>query len=289
MRQVGMVDVSSAREDHLLGLFWTWQNAWLRVVAREPFEREREARRGNDACGRFCSPALLLAMLALGAHYDSDSEENAKGEEAGEAFASRAKIMLLHEGEAPSPTTVQALALLSVREMALDREGPSGMYCGMAVRMALSLGLHLDCGRCVAEGLLSAEQAEVRCVAWWGCYLLDKQLNIGLGRPSGVLDCLVTVKWPDEACEEERGAWGGEREDDMVARGVSCSIYACRMLLEVVEILDNIYSPNKPDKPGMATDAYLRLTSFYNALPAPLRVPRAATTRALPHVYQLQY
>lgn len=93
---------------------------------------------------------------------------------AGDAFAAQAQVMLLHECEAPTPTTVQALALTCLRQMSLDKEALGWMYCGMCVRMAMNLGMHLDCSLCVSEGLLSVEEAEVRNVTWWGCYVLDK-------------------------------------------------------------------------------------------------------------------
>lgn len=45
---------------------------------------------------------------------------------------------------------------------------------GNATRMAHNLGLHLDCSKWTATGLVSEEEAEVRKVTWWGCYVVDK-------------------------------------------------------------------------------------------------------------------
>ncbi|GME26355.1 putative glutamate carboxypeptidase protein [Neofusicoccum parvum] len=295
-QQIGLAPVSDELEAHLLGLFWTWQNAWQRVVARAPFLRDRAARSGAP-CGRFYSPALLASMLALASRYSDRPEVRADpldARTAGDTFAAQAKIMLLYECETPTTTTVQAIALLSLRETALDKEGLGWMYCGMAVRMALNLGLHLDCSRCVDEGLLTAEQVEVRSVTWWGCYVLDKLFNIGLGRPSMILDCLMTVEMPSTCCEEEQQPWTSSSADPTdasapVSHCVSNAIHTCKLLISVVEILDNIYSPGKPDKTSMVSDAHLRLTSFYNALPAVLRISKSYKDRALPHVYQLQW
>lgn len=40
--------------------------------------------------------------------------------------------------------------------------------------MALNLGFNLDSSAYVNAGLISQEEAEVRNIAWWGCYTLDK-------------------------------------------------------------------------------------------------------------------
>lgn len=45
---------------------------------------------------------------------------------------------------------------------------------GNAVRMALNLGLNIDCSQWVASGLIGEDEAEVRKVTWWGCFTLDK-------------------------------------------------------------------------------------------------------------------
>lgn len=43
--------------------------------------------------------------------------------------------------------------------------------------MAVNLGLNCDCSRWVAAGLISDEEEEVRKIAWWGCYSLDKLVD----------------------------------------------------------------------------------------------------------------
>lgn len=45
---------------------------------------------------------------------------------------------------------------------------------GNATRMAYNLGLHMDCTAWVSSGLISEDEAEVRKVTWWGCFVVDK-------------------------------------------------------------------------------------------------------------------
>lgn len=40
--------------------------------------------------------------------------------------------------------------------------------------MAYTLGLHIDPRQWIEFGRLSAEDAEIRSIAWWGCYMIEK-------------------------------------------------------------------------------------------------------------------
>lgn len=45
---------------------------------------------------------------------------------------------------------------------------------GMAIRIAYNLGLNHDCTAWVQQGKITEDEAEVRKITWWGCFLLDK-------------------------------------------------------------------------------------------------------------------
>lgn len=45
---------------------------------------------------------------------------------------------------------------------------------GMAIRIAYNLGLNHDCTNWVDQGKMTEEEAEIRKITWWGCFLLDK-------------------------------------------------------------------------------------------------------------------
>ncbi len=175
-RQVGLVDVTPDLQDHLLDLFWRWQNTWQFIISEPLFKRDLNKNSGSFSA-KFYSPLLLSAIFALASRYSDRPEVRTNPDHpvtAGDKFAAQAKVMLQYECEAPTTLTVQATALLALRETALDKEALGWMYCGMASRMALNLGLHLDCSLCIEHGLLTKEEVESRKMAWWGCYVLDK-------------------------------------------------------------------------------------------------------------------
>ncbi|KAK7215928.1 hypothetical protein V2G26_003931 [Clonostachys chloroleuca] len=296
------LDLGSELQTHLLDLFWRWQNQWQYFVSRKLFTSSQASSGGADF-GPFHSPLLLTAINALASRY-SDRLEVRKDvgdpNTAGDHFVEQVKIMLQYECEAPTTRTVQAVLLLSLCETARDKEALGFMYCGMATRMALNLGLHVDCSKCVPAGLLTPEEVEDRRVTWWGIYMLDKLFNIGLGRPSMIQERDITAKMPSLDSEDELALWdtGIGGVNGIRGRCLSVALHTRRMLSEVTGVLDAIYSPNNvldaASKEELALNAQIRLLSFYSSLPSYLRLPKSPNiveAPVLPHVYQmhLQY
>ncbi|KAG9953639.1 hypothetical protein KCU85_g1154, partial [Aureobasidium melanogenum] len=167
-----LITVPNELEEHLLDLYWRWQNPWNYIVDKSAFLKSRQ---GLDD-GHYCSPLLLSAIFAISARYSDRPELRTIAHDpstSGNAFCEQAKILLLYESEAPSVTTVQAAAILALRIMSDGKEALGWLYCGNAIRMAHNLGLHMDCSAWVAAGLISEEEAEVRKVTWWGCFVVD--------------------------------------------------------------------------------------------------------------------
>jgi len=96
---------------------------------------------------------------------------------AGDHFFKEAKrlIMANDEYEKPKMTTVQALALMSVREAGCGREAKGWVYSGMSFRMACDLGLNLDSGVLSnASGSIDEAEEDARRITFWGCFQFDK-------------------------------------------------------------------------------------------------------------------
>ncbi|KAH7007004.1 hypothetical protein EDB80DRAFT_751735 [Ilyonectria destructans] len=154
------ITLSDELQNHLLDLYWRWQNPWQYLVVKEAFLRDLYV----DDAGRFSSPLLLSAILALAARYSDRLElrtDPADANTAGDALAEQAKLLLLYESESPRITTVQAAAILSLRETAKDKEALGWAYCGMVSRMGFNLGLHLDRSRWVKAEMSSGGDAKL--------------------------------------------------------------------------------------------------------------------------------
>jgi hypothetical protein len=59
-----------------------------------------------------------------------------------EAFANRAKSLVIPHLALPNIDIVFALLLIAYHEFGEDRDSGLWMWCGLAIRMAVDLGLH---------------------------------------------------------------------------------------------------------------------------------------------------
>lgn len=175
--------------NHLINMYFAWHYPYFTTLSKGLFFAQfvhgvRGAPPGTAAAAGpgYCTPLLVNAMLALGCHFSSAPGSRSCHDDpstAGDHFFKEAKRLILENDEHENPrlTTVQALALMSVREAGCGREAKGWVYSGMSFRMAMDLGLHLDPGS-LTEGIggtgISDEEVDARRVTFWGCYLFDK-------------------------------------------------------------------------------------------------------------------
>jgi hypothetical protein len=108
-------------KDHLIDLYFTWEQPWYPVVNEHLF---RHSERAN---GRYCSPLLLNSIMAVGSRYSDGPEvltdPNDKNT-AGRVFLERAEVLLHDQIKRPDITTIQALAILSIAYIVSIHERP---------------------------------------------------------------------------------------------------------------------------------------------------------------------
>jgi hypothetical protein len=160
---------------HLLNMYFCWHYAFFTTLSKELFYRD--FLRGTPS--QNCSALLVNVMLSLGCHFTSwpgarkDPEISAT---TGDHFFKEAR-RLMHEGDDLTNAklcTVQALALMSVREAGCGREGRGWLYSGMSFRMACDLGLQVDAPAIGESSSLKDEDIDARKITFWGCFLFDK-------------------------------------------------------------------------------------------------------------------
>ncbi|KAF9874800.1 nitrogen assimilation transcription factor nira [Colletotrichum karsti] len=175
---------------HVLNMYFNWHYTYFTTLSKTLFYRDfLKGRHGvQQANTVYCSPLLVNAMLALGSHftsvpgaYGTPGDNRTKGDH----FFAEAKRLIVEndEYERPKLTTVQALALMSVREAGCGREAKGWVYSGMAFRMAQDLGLNFDDGGMSTDKQNLGEHAvDARRMTFWGCFLFDKAWSNYLGR-----------------------------------------------------------------------------------------------------------
>jgi hypothetical protein len=162
---------------HLMTMYFTWHYAHFTTLSKNLFYRDYVRGRSSQ----YCSSLLVNAMLALGCHFSSWKGAREKPDDsatAGDHFFKEAKRLILEydEHEKAKLCTVQALALMSVREAGCGREGKGWVYSGMSFRMAYDLGLNVDVPM-LGANKLTAEEIDARRVTFWGCFLFDKSVK----------------------------------------------------------------------------------------------------------------
>lgn len=163
---------------HLTNMYFTWHYTFFTTLSKTLFWRDfnhgkpsRDSRHKTE----YCTPLLVNAILALGCHFTSWPAARANPNDsatAGDHFFREAKRLILvnDEHENPRLTTVQALALMSVREAGCGREARGWVYSGMSFRMAYDLGLNIGGGTEAVED----SELDARRITLWGCFLFDK-------------------------------------------------------------------------------------------------------------------
>lgn len=119
---------------------------------------------------------LLNTILALGAWCIGDDTSDLDITFYQEA---RSQLQQMSVFEAGNLTLVQALLLLSNYAQKRDKPNTGWNFLGLAVRMAMSLGLHKE----FREWKISLLQREIRRRLWWGVYLFDSGAAKTFGRP----------------------------------------------------------------------------------------------------------
>ncbi|SPQ23579.1 855aaf97-c8d4-4039-9beb-82a4d6245f35 [Thermothielavioides terrestris] len=198
---------------HLINMYFTWHYPYFATLSKSLFYRDflKGKPRTQPRSTVYCSPLLVNAMLALGCHFTSVAGAFAvpgDSKTKGDHFFAEAKRLIVENDEYARPrlTTVQALALMSVREAGCGREANGWVYSGMSFRMAQDIGLNLNLGAAQKDqGALDEQEVDARRITFWGCFLFDKCWSNYLGRlpqlPKNTYNVPKYDVFPDEDAE----------------------------------------------------------------------------------------
>ncbi|KAL9596782.1 MAG: hypothetical protein Q9219_005572 [cf. Caloplaca sp. 3 TL-2023] len=255
---------------HLMNMYFTWHYTYFTTLSKSLFYRDfllGKPPPGTKRRNEYCTPLLVNAMLTLGCHFTSWPTARSNPSDpttAGDHFFREAKRLILEndEHESPKLATVQALALMSVREAGCGREAKGWVYSGMSFRMAYDLGCNVD------SGLLNLDELETdaRRMSIWGCYLFDKCWSNYLGRQPQVPLSSITVPKFDVFPMEDSETWspytdagiGQSHSQPAKTRAVALQISA---LCEIsADLLTYFYHPTNLEK-SMGKQAELKKLS----------------------------
>ncbi|KAA8904874.1 fungal-specific transcription factor domain-containing protein, partial [Sphaerosporella brunnea] len=248
------------------------------------FYREFFLRDLHSGGGPYYSDLLMYAICSMAALVSKDPAERQRSE----LFARRAQELLYDSGmDSPDITVLQALLLMSQREIGQGHGSKGWLFAGMAFRLAHDMGLHLDPRNWDSSEESSIER-EIRRRCYWGAFVADKWISLYFGRPPALSpresdvretkriqypECwLATSSILEPALIKDlfSGKKTPQDEDGAALVGtLLCSIdltkIVHKMLTNVFEIRDQ-----KPDEASLGatvTEIHLELTSWLSNLP----------------------
>lgn len=249
---------------HLVNMYFTWHYTFFTTLSKQLFFRDFMLGRPPPHAPRktqYCTPLLLNAILALGCHFTSHAGARENPEDSattGDHFFREAKRLIMEndEHEKPNLTTIQALALMSVREAGCGREGRGWVYSGMSFRMACDMGLNLDASHLTNGHHVSGDENEedVRRVTFWGCYLFDKCWSNYLGRLPQLPSSMVTTPKFDVFPDEDSAQWspytdsGFTQAHPQPSRTRAVALQIAKLCEISNDLMEYFYNPMDMDK-----------------------------------------
>lgn len=286
---------------HRLSLHWNRPHHSFLVTYRPAFMRDM-------ACGGPYFSKLLLNAIYFGASKFSLRLEVRKDPNdvrtAGWRFRERVRELLGSSLHSSSITTIQALLQMTNSLVALgDERSAAWLYSGLAFRMIVDLGIHVDLSK---TGRLSDEDLEIRRRVFWGAFVIDKMQSLYHGRPVGLkdTDVLVPIKFLDT--QKELEDWQPFAYLTLTpeyagspAYSVSTFSALCRLSLVMSDILSSIYTERcvdqtSADLASMLDRLQMKLDDWKAALPSHICLnstwtgPAGAAAFPPPHVFSLQ-
>ncbi|KAF7562266.1 hypothetical protein G7046_g1860 [Stylonectria norvegica] len=272
----------------LIDLFCDWQASHLQIFHRKLFLQEKKLFDNDRPRGRyeFFSPSLLYAIMALASMVSLDRgtryQSAIPGQPPGSIYFDKAKALFQLEMENPSITTVQTALLLGSHYGASGHQSPGWTYSGIALRMAVDLGLHISCDAAVVHKQLSPQVARLRKIVFWGCYVQDKLWSAYCGRPSFIMDWDITVSRP----EKPSGLGGHGSEKEAIQNTVHWNIVL--LSVQISKILGELYSQKHSGNQRRLGDAaaaiHSDLLKWHDQLPDTLKWPNESGSPSSPHV-----
>ncbi|KAF5013071.1 hypothetical protein FDECE_898 [Fusarium decemcellulare] len=201
------VYLGPVQEEYFLNLFWqTYHTSLFAILNEAAFKKDYQALYVDVPAGQpRRSSALVDIVVAMcmqygtstlpSGHQGSIVEDN-DATIAGRWHYRRAKALLACEMESPTISTLQCQLLCVIYVCGGSFHNMADSICGLAVRTAYMLGLHLD----PSPGMPEPER-QVRRRLWWAVYVLDTKVGMKLGRPFLIHDSQVMPDLPSDTLD----------------------------------------------------------------------------------------
>ncbi|KAK4936883.1 Transcriptional activator [Elasticomyces elasticus] len=142
----------------------------------------------REECLAYCQ---ILLIFAYGQMYSVNQWSGNDGPP-GFQYFKHALWLLPDIHQEGSILFVEVLSLIAPYMQNLNRKDAAFLYIGLAIRMAISLGLHQE----VDDPLMDIAEREHRRRVWWSVYSMDRIISVKSGNPISIHDEDIDVAWP---------------------------------------------------------------------------------------------
>ncbi|KEQ57679.1 uncharacterized protein M437DRAFT_79547 [Aureobasidium melanogenum CBS 110374] len=273
--------------DHLLNLYFCWSHPFFCFFSKSHFLRDMA--RGST---KYCSALLVNAVCSVACQY---SDRPAACERAGDYFFGEAQ-RLAENISALELTSVQAMAVMAVREGSAGRDHISFRLIGRAVRLAMEMGLHLADTTAGKPDLCSSEM-DIRKLTFWGVFNCEMICCLALGRVSSIHKNAVEI----DKRRSRSSAMNSEKLDALfwqpyedvnlpvspsAVQPMKCLLFhnIQSKLSEMINDINlNLHAPRERFTPRRLASAYHQYQMWYSELPKMFQLQNTA----MPHVIVL--
>jgi hypothetical protein len=198
-------DLSPTEEEYFIGLFWQSYHVSLFAIIDEAEFRKHyqtlwvassKVRKPSALVDIVLAMCMQYAISSLPASKQGNLAENNDATIAGRKHYRRCQRLVTYELESPTISTLQCHLLCAIYLCGGSFHNMVDSSCGLAVRTAYMLGLHLEPPKTMPQ-----QEQEHRRRLWWAVYLLDSKSNMKLGRPFLVQDSHSMARLPSDSLE----------------------------------------------------------------------------------------
>ncbi|ORZ28794.1 fungal-specific transcription factor domain-domain-containing protein [Lobosporangium transversale] len=199
--ETGIILPSPDVMDHLLSIHFRFVHPVLPILHQRSLYEQIHQR-------EYSPPHLLFAILGLSSRFSDNpifrTPQPGTDRPPCTVFYERAKQLIKEEYDHSQIRTVQALLLMSIQQMGFCESQRAWLYVGMAIRMAQDLGLNKDLPE--QDQVRDRLSAELRKRTWWSCYVVERLICAGLGRPLTITqqDCETGYPQSDNTSHHEK-------------------------------------------------------------------------------------
>ncbi len=197
--------LTPTQEEYFLGLFWQSYYASCPILDELEFkehyrslwatsDEKRKPSALVDIVIAVCMQYGMARLPDVGRGLSAASRamvSNTDATIAGRWHYRRCQTLLSTDLESPTISTLQCHILCSIYLCCGSFQNMADNACGLAVRTAYMLGLHLEPPRSMPR-----REKEMRKRLWWTLYFLETKMSMKLGRPFLLHDSSTTCSLP---------------------------------------------------------------------------------------------